>query len=72
MSLSALRLSQLTIGRLAYGRDITLVTDEATNFHVDIPMAGYAKMSTGKADPLIAQRGRQRSSPWGASAPVLE
>ena len=68
MSLSAFRLNQLTIGRLAYGQDITLVTDEATNFHVDIPMAGYAEMRAGEADPVIAQWGKAAVFSPGAPA----
>jgi AraC-like DNA-binding protein len=68
MSLRALQLGQLTIGRLTYGPDITLVTDVATNFHVDIPVAGYAEMSTGRADTLIAQRGEAAVFSPGAPA----
>lgn len=58
MSLSAFRLNQLTIGRLTYGQDITVATDEATNFHVDIPTAGHAEMRAGNAEPVMAQWGK--------------
>ncbi|QWZ07381.1 helix-turn-helix domain-containing protein [Nocardioides panacis] len=58
MSLTAVRLDQLTIGRLAYGQEIGLVTDEATNFHVDLPLAGHAEMSAGASEPVIAQWGK--------------
>jgi AraC-like DNA-binding protein len=68
MSLSAFKLGQLTVGRLTYGRDITLVTDVATNFHVDIPMTGYAEMSTGRADSSITQWGRAAVFSPGAPA----
>jgi AraC-like DNA-binding protein len=58
MSLSAFKVDQLTIGRLAYGRDVTLVTDQATNFHVDVPVSGHAEMRAGMGDPVIAQWGK--------------
>jgi AraC-like DNA-binding protein len=58
MSLGAFRLGQLTIGRLTYGQDVTLETEEAANFHVDIPVAGHAEMKAGKGDPVVAQWGK--------------
>ena len=68
MSLSVLRLGHLTIGRLTYGPDITLVTDVDTNFHVDIPVAGYAEMSAGRTDSLTTQRGKAAVFSPGAPA----
>jgi AraC-like DNA-binding protein len=47
MSLTATRLGQLTVGRLGYGQEVRVVTDEARNFHVDIPTAGHAEMGAG-------------------------
>jgi AraC-like DNA-binding protein len=57
MSLSALKLGQLTVGRLGYGQDVRLVTEEATNFHVDVPIVGHAEMSAGRAEPVATQLG---------------
>ncbi|MCW2807183.1 MAG: transcriptional regulator containing an amidase domain and an AraC-type DNA-binding domain [Marmoricola sp.] len=56
MSLTALRLGQLTVGRLGYGQDVRLMTDEATNFHLDVPIAEHAEMSAGRAELVATQR----------------
>ena len=55
MSLTALRLGRLTVGRLGYGQEVRVVTDEARNFHVDVPIVGHAEMSAGKADLVASQ-----------------
>jgi len=60
MSLTALRIGQLTVGRLGYGQEVRVVTDEARNFHVDIPTAGHAKMRAGGRDVV--------ASPWDTAA----
>ncbi|WP_123918844.1 hypothetical protein [Georgenia muralis] len=54
MSLAALRLGQLTVGRLGYGQEVRVVTDEATNFHVDVPLAGHAEMGAGGTEVVAA------------------
>jgi AraC-like DNA-binding protein len=53
MQLSALTLASVTIGRLGYGRDLRLVTEEAAQFHVNTPLAGSACSRRGSSDPLV-------------------
>jgi hypothetical protein len=43
------------VGRLGYGQYVRLMTDEATNFHVDVPIAGHAEMSAGRAELVATQ-----------------
>lgn len=54
MSLTAVRLGQLTVGRLGYGQEVGVVTDEASNFHVDIPIAGHAEMGAAGAEVVAS------------------
>lgn len=55
MSLTALRLGHLTVGRLGYGQEVRVATDEARNFHVDVPILGHAEMSAGRANVVATQ-----------------
>ncbi len=60
MSLTALRLGQLTVVRLGYGQEVQVATEEAGNLHVDLPVAGHAEMSAGRAEVV--------ASPWNGAA----
>jgi AraC-like DNA-binding protein len=53
MKLDALTLTSVTIGRLGYGRDLRLVTEEASQFHVNTPLTGRACSRSGSSDPLV-------------------
>ncbi|GAA1148644.1 AraC family transcriptional regulator [Nocardioides aquiterrae] len=60
MSLTVLPVGQLTVGLLGYGQEVRVVTDDASNFHVDVPVAGRAEMSAGR-DSVVA-------APWDEGA----
>jgi len=53
MQLSALAVGSVTVGRLGYGRDLRLVTDEASEFHVNVPLSGAARSRSGRSAPLV-------------------
>jgi AraC-like DNA-binding protein len=53
MRLDALRLDAMTAGRLSYGGDVRLRTDDAREFHVNVPVRGHtvSRCGTGEAVP---------------------
>lgn len=53
MQLSARTVGCVTVGRLGYGRDLRLVTDNASQFHVNTPMSGKARSRSGESSPLV-------------------
>ncbi len=53
MKLSALTLGSVTVARLGYGRDLRLVTTEATQFHVNTPVSGTVHSRRGSSDRLV-------------------
>jgi AraC-like DNA-binding protein len=58
MTLVALRLGSLTVGRLGYGVDVRLVTDNARQFHVNAPLAGRAISARGRSTRLVTAPGQ--------------
>lgn len=52
MHLATVRLGTTTAGQLGFGRRIRLVTDEATNLHVNTPLMGSAVSRAGRSTPL--------------------
>jgi AraC-like DNA-binding protein len=57
MTLAALRIDDLTIGRLGYGLDVRLVTDDARQVHVNVPLAGRAMSTPGCSDQVLTAPG---------------
>jgi AraC-like DNA-binding protein len=52
MEVAGLRLGALTAGRLTYGRQVLLRTADAENFHVNIPLRGWANSTSGNRGPV--------------------
>jgi AraC-like DNA-binding protein len=57
MTLVALRLGSLTVGRLGYGTDLRLVTDNARQFHINAPVVGRALSAAGRSAQLVTAPG---------------
>lgn len=57
MAVTGLRLGALTAARLTYGRRVRLVTADAENFHVNLPLHGRASSSGGTGDPVATGPG---------------
>ena len=70
MELSALALGSVTVARLGYGRDLRLVTEEATHFHVNTPLTGTACSRRGSSDPLVTSPLEAAVFPPGESAEI--
>jgi AraC-like DNA-binding protein len=54
MRLNAVRVGGLTAGYLRYGRDVRLRTEEATHFHINIPVTGANESRCGTMDSVQA------------------
>lgn len=52
MSLNVVKVGRVTAGYLQFGDALRIQTVEASNFHVDIPVAGRARMQAGRCDPV--------------------
>jgi hypothetical protein len=50
MRLNAVQLGNITAGCLRYGRDVGIVTTEASHDHVNIPLAGATESRSGDRD----------------------
>jgi AraC-like DNA-binding protein len=57
MELAATRLGDLTAGLLSYGESVRMVTAEATNFHVNLPLRGTAISRSGAAEGVPLEVG---------------
>ncbi|GAB3887728.1 hypothetical protein GCM10029964_054190 [Kibdelosporangium lantanae] len=66
MRLNALKVGGVTAGYLRYGRDLRMVTADATNVHIDLPLTGRAWMRCGRMAPVVAGPGRGPCSPRGS------
>jgi AraC-like DNA-binding protein len=55
--LNALKVDRTTIGYLRPGAEVRIVTEAATSYHVDIPLAGRALSRQGKAPELVTTPG---------------
>ena len=53
MQLDVFRLGTTTAGRLRYGRDVRLLTDDLSQFHINIPLHGQAVSRSGTAEPVL-------------------
>ncbi|MGO4690144.1 AraC family transcriptional regulator [Glaciibacter sp. 2TAF33] len=52
MSLNVIKVGRVTAGYLQFGDAMRIQTVEAANYHVDIPVAGKARMQAGPRDPV--------------------
>jgi AraC-like DNA-binding protein len=52
MSLNVVKVGRVTAGYLQFGDAMHIRTAEAANYHVDIPVAGTARMQAGAHDPV--------------------
>jgi AraC-like DNA-binding protein len=57
MRLNALRVADVTVAYVRFGRAVEVATDEAANYHVDLPISGSARFRTG---PLKCVEGTPR------------
>lgn len=80
LHVAGIRLGGLTVGRLSYGRSVTVTTAEADDFHVNAPLAGHARSSGGWPGPAVVAAtgsavvfgpGRPAEIAWGASCTQL-
>jgi AraC-like DNA-binding protein len=71
MELSGLRLGNVTAGRLSYGRRVRLVTAEADNFHINLPLRGGAVSRSGRGDAVTTTIGHAAVFPPDAPAEIL-
>lgn len=55
--LNTVDLGLATVGALRFGTELRIVTAEADNFHVDIPVAGVAVSRPGSADEVVTEPG---------------
>jgi len=58
MDLAGLQIGVITTGRLSYGHRVRLVTEEADNFHVNMPIRGHAVSRRGQSEPVHTTAGR--------------
>jgi AraC-like DNA-binding protein len=70
MDFAATRLGDLSAGLLSYGESVRMVTAEATNFHVNLPLRGTAVSRTGAAEGVALERGLAAVFPPGAPAAI--
>src|SRR4051812_45622618 len=47
MRLNALRVADVTVAFARFGRGVEVATEEAENYHVDLPVTGSARFRTG-------------------------
>lgn len=70
MEVTGLRLGALTAGRLTYGRRVRLDTEDATNFHINIPLRGVASSRNGRGEPVRTGPGEGLIFSPGAPAEI--
>jgi AraC-like DNA-binding protein len=52
VQLNVIKVGQITAGYLRFGDAVRVRTVEASNYHIDIPVAGAASMRSGLRDPV--------------------
>lgn len=58
MKLAGLQIGVITTGRLSYGDRVRLVTEEADNFHVNMPIRGHAVSKCGQSESVDTAAGQ--------------
>jgi AraC-like DNA-binding protein len=56
--MAALRLSSATVGRLSYGVDTRLTTEDASHYHVNVPLKGRAISRMGNGAAAVTEFGQ--------------
>jgi len=70
MELAAMTVGSVTVGRLRYGRDIRLVTEDASQFHVNTPLSGATSSRSGTSAPVVTDPRTAAVFPPGESAEI--
>ena len=70
MQLTGVQIGVITAGRLSYGHRVRLVTDEADNFHVNVPMRGHAVSRRGPSKSVETSAGQGLVFSPGAPAEI--
>lgn len=70
MELAALRIGAMTSGQLSYGQRIRQQTEEAQDFHVNIPIHGHAISRSGQSEPVRTSAGQALVFSPGAPAEI--
>jgi AraC-like DNA-binding protein len=55
--LNAMTLGRATVGAIGFDSEVRIVTEEAENFHVDIPLSGVAVSGAGTAQQVVTKPG---------------
>jgi AraC-like DNA-binding protein len=71
MQLDVFRLGSTTVGRLRYGRDVRLRTDDTSQLHINIPLHGHSLSRSGTADPVLSTPERAALFPPERPADIL-
>ena len=58
MDLAAVRIGTVTSGRLSYGHAVRQQTEEAQDFHVNMPVRGHAVSRCGRSEPVRTSAGQ--------------
>jgi hypothetical protein len=58
MDLDALRIGGISSGRLSYGQRVRQQTEEAQDFHVNMPVRGHAVSRCGQSGPVTTAAGQ--------------
>ena len=70
MDLTGVQIGVITAGRLSYGHRVRQVTDEADNFHVNVPMRGHAVSRRGPSKSVQTSAGQGLVFSPGAPAEI--
>ncbi len=70
MTLSSARFGEVTAGLLSYGQTVHLQTADATQFHVNVTVAGRAASRAGSEDPLMTTTGQAMVFPVDQPAQI--
>jgi hypothetical protein len=58
MTLNAVRMGAVTVGYFRYGGAVRMVTADASNYHINVPVAGQCEQQCGSFDPVLASTNR--------------
>ncbi|GAA1640683.1 AraC family transcriptional regulator [Kribbella alba] len=58
MTLNAVRMGAVTVGYFRYGGAVRMVTADAGNYHVNVPVAGQCEQQCGSLEPVLASTNR--------------
>jgi hypothetical protein len=57
MRLNAITVGRATIGYVRFSTDIRIVTEEAANYHLNIPLSGRSRSCAGNRDEVVSAPG---------------